>query len=95
MKNPDFSVSVNLDSLGVGDQLSPRVVEAIGSSLQTSLAIIKDRWQTEAQTKLNSSRSLYLMGLSFDSVVYPYDSPFSGAVILQGQLPNMLETGFS
>lgn len=91
----DLTVSVDLKSLGVDDQLSPQIVGAIESSLQTSLAIIRDRWQTEAQKKLQSSRPLYLQGLSFDSVVYPYDSSFSGAVILRGKLPNMLETGFS
>lgn len=90
-----FNVSVDLDSLGINDQLSPKVVGAIEASLQTSLAIIKDRWQTEAQRKLKSSRPLYLQGLSFDSVIYPYDSPFSGAVMLKGTLPNMLEKGFS
>lgn len=91
----DLTISVDLATLGVNDQLSPQIVGAIESSLQTSLAIIKDRWQTEAQKKLMSSRPLYLQGLSFDSVVYPYDNPFSGAVILKGKLPNMLETGFS
>lgn len=92
----EFSVSVNLESLGINDQLSPQIVNAVQSSLQTSLAIIRDKWQTEVQTKLNSTRPLYLQGLSFDSIVYPYgNDAFSGAVQLQGKFPNMLEQGFS
>lgn len=90
----DLTISVDLASLGLNDQLSPQIVGAIESSLQTSLAIIRDRWQTEVQNKLNSTRPLYLQGLSFDSVVYPYDTPLSGAVILRGKFPNMLEEGF-
>lgn len=93
---PDFTVSVDLSSLGINDQLSPQIVDAVQSSLQVSLAIIRDRWQTTVQNKLNSTRPLYLQGLSFDSIVYPYDNDsFSGAVQLQGKFPNMLETGFS
>lgn len=94
MSNPDFNISVDLSSLGVNDQLSPQVVKAIGASLQTSLALIKDKWQISIQNKLHSTRPLYLQGLGFDSIVYPYDSPFSGAVVLKGKLPNMLEKGF-
>lgn len=92
----DFNVKIDLASLGVNDQLSPQIVNAIQSSIQVSLAVIRDRWQTEVQNKLNSTRPLYLQGLSFDSIMYPYDNNvFSGAVQLQGKLPNMLETGFS
>lgn len=90
-----LNVSVSLDSLGLNDQLSPQVVNAIQSSIQTSLSLVKDRWQTEVQNKLNSTRPLYLMGLTFDSLQYPYDGDnFAGAVVLNGKFPNMLETGF-
>lgn len=91
-----LDISVKLSSLGVNDQLSPQVVNAVQSSLQASLAIIRDRWQTEVQNKLNSTRPLYLQGLSFDSIVYPYEnSSFVGAVQLNGKLPNMIEQGTS
>lgn len=90
-----FTVTVDLDTLGFNDQLSPKITSAVQSSIQTSLAIIRDRWQTEVQNKLNSTRPLYLMGLQWDSIQYPYENnAFSGAVILKGQFPNMLETGF-
>ena len=91
----DLVVTVNLDKLGISDQLSPQIVGAVQSSLQTSLAIVRDRWQQEVQNKLNSTRPLYLQGLQWDSVVYPYDgNAFSGAVVLNGKFPNMLESGF-
>lgn len=91
-----LNVTVDLGGLGIDDQLSPQIVGAIQSSMQTSLAIIRDRWQTSVQNKLNSTRPLYLMGLNFDSIQYPYENnAFSGAVVLRGQLPNMLEEGFS
>ena len=88
-------ISVNLDTLGINDQLSPQITAAIQSSIQTSLAIIRDRWSTDIQRKLMSSRPLYLQGLGFDSIVYPLGSDgFAGAVQLKGKFPNMLETGF-
>ena len=95
MSNPNFNVVIDLDTLGISDQLSPRIVDAVQGSIQTSLAVIRDRWQTEVQNKLNSTRPLYLMGLQWDSVQYPFENnAFSGAVVLKGQFPNMLEMGF-
>lgn len=92
----NLTVTVDLDKLGINDQLAPQVVNAVQSSIQASLAIIRDRWQTEVQNKLNSARPLYLQGLQWDSVMFPYDGDmFSGAVQLQGKFPNMLETGFT
>lgn len=91
----EFQISANLDDLGIHDQLSPMVVGAIQGAMQTSLALIRDRWQTTVQNKLNSTRPLYLMGLQMDSIQYPYQgSAFVGAVVLQGKFPNMLEKGF-
>ena len=88
-------ITVDIDGkIGVSDKLSPKIVGAIEGSIQTSLAIVKDRWQQLVQQKLNSARPLYLMGLNFDSIVYPYEETFSGAVILRGKLPNMFEQGF-
>lgn len=95
MASSDFTVSVDLGSLGVNDQLSPKIVEVVENSIRTSLALVRDRWQTEVQNTLTSARPLYLQGLQFDSVMYPYESPLSGAVVLKGNLPNMLESGFS
>lgn len=91
-----LNVTVDLNGLGINDQLSPQIVDAVQSSIQTSLAIVRDRWQHDVQDKLNSTRPLYLMGLNFDSIQYPYENNlFAGAVVLKGQFPNMLETGFS
>ena len=78
----NLTVTVDLDKLGINDQLAPQVVNAVQSSIQASLAIIRDRWQTEVQNKLNSTRPLYLQGLQWDSVMFPYDGDmFSGAVV--------------
>lgn len=79
------------------DQLvSQKATNAIQLSIRTSLALVKDKWQREVQKKLHSTIPLYLQGLDFNSVVYPYGNDvFSGAVILNGQFPNMLESGFA
>lgn len=91
-----MKITVSITSANLNDQLSAKISGAIQDSITTTLAIVKDRWQTEVQQKLNSSRPLYLMGLDFNSVVYPYgNNAFCGAVELHGKLPNMLETGFS
>ena len=90
-------IEINVQNYGltVNDLVAPQVVSAIQSAITTSLAVIKDKWQSEAQAKLNSTRPLYLMGLDFNSVIYPYGGDaFSGAVELQGKFPNMLESGF-
>ena len=89
----DYSIKLDIKSLGVDDLVSPKVVSAVESSIQTSLAIVKDRWQHEVQNKLNSTRPEYLRGLEF-GVHYPYGDHFCGAVILEGKFPNMLEKGF-
>lgn len=88
-----IDIKINLDSLGINDQLSPKIVQAVQTSIQGSLAIIRDKWQSEAQKKLHSTRPLYLQGLQFDSVQYPYKNNWTGVVQLTGKLPNMIETG--
>lgn len=90
-------VNISLDKYGLSpaDLASPQLANAIQASITTTLAVIKDRWQSEAQQKLHSTLPLYLMGLDFNSVVYPYGGDaFSGAVELHGKFPNMLEKGF-
>lgn len=85
-----FNITVDVSNLKINDQLSPSVATAIRGAIQSSLAIVRDRWQQEVQQKLKSSRMLYLQGLGFDSVVYPIDSDgFSGAVQLSGQGQNI------
>ena len=90
-----IDIRVDLEKMGISGQLTPVITGAIQGALQTSLAVVRDRWQTEVQNKLNSSRPLYLQGLQWDSVVYPYGNAFTGAVVLKGKFPNMLETGFT
>lgn len=89
-----FSINVNIDDLSLNDKISPVVVSAIQSSIQTSLALVRDKWQTEVQNKLKSTRPLYLQGLGFDSIIFPMNHGFAGAVRLNGKFPNMLENGF-
>ena len=92
------SINVDVTQFGItaSDIVKPAVSSAIQLAITSSLAVIKDKWQQEAQHKLNSTRPLYLMGLDFNSIVYPYDGEqFSGAVILRGELPNMIESGFN
>jgi len=95
-----MSVSLHIDldqnGLSIDDLLAPKIVGAVQSALVTSLAVVQDKWQSLAQQKLKSSRPLYLMGLDFNSVIYPFGGDsFSGAVELFGKFPNMLENGFS
>lgn len=90
-------VYVDVTRLGASldSQIGSAVAGALTTSIQNSLALIKDEWQRRAQSSLKSTLPLYLMGLDFNSVVYPYgNDPLSGAVILRGTLPNMLENGF-
>jgi hypothetical protein len=77
-------------------ELESKVEIAIEQAVVTTLNIVRDRWLREAQNKLNSTRTDYLMGLDFDSIEHPYlGDPFAGAVVLRGKWPNMLEKGFS
>lgn len=92
----NINIKVDLRDYNVQNQLEPRITEAVRSSLETSLAMVQDRWQQTAQQKLHSTIPLYLMGLDFKSIIYPYQGdPFTGAVELHGKFPNMLETGFA
>lgn len=95
MSTVDINIDVKLDS-DIDAVMLPLFNKAVESAIMTSLSLIKDRWQQQAQNKLNSTRTDYLLGLDFDSVVYPYNNnPFSGAVILRGKLANSLELGYS
>lgn len=89
-----INISVGIDGLGIADQLAPRIVGAVESAISTSLAIIRDHWVTEAQNKLRSTRTDYLMGLQFNSIQVPFDGPLTGAVVLLGDLPNSIERGY-
>lgn len=96
MSGKSLEFDIQRYGLTINDMLAPRIVSAIESAMTVSLAVIKDKWQSEAQQKLNSTRPLYLMGLDFNSIIYPYGGDsFAGAVELQGKFPNMLESGFS
>lgn len=91
------NINVNTSELGINldAMVGSAIASAVQVSIMNSLAVVKDEWQRRVQQKLNSTRPLYLMGLNFDSVVYPYgNDAFSGAVILKGKFPNMLEAGF-
>lgn len=91
-------ININVTTMGITlDQLvSQKATNAIQLAITTSLALVKDKWQSEVQHQLHSTIPLYLQGLDFNSVVYPFGNDvFSGAVVLNGQLPNMLESGFA
>lgn len=91
------NLNVNTSELGINldAMVGSTIASAIQTSIMNSLAVVKDEWQRRVQQKLNSTRPLYLMGLNFDSVVYPYgNDAFAGAVVLKGKFPNMLESGF-
>lgn len=88
-------VSVRLADMDVSLAMEPLFNQAVAEAINTTLLVIKDKWQQEAQNKLNSTRMDYLMGLNFDSIEYPFENdPFKGAVTLLGKWPNMLEQGF-
>lgn len=90
-----INIKPEILNTSLSGQLSPQIIGAIENSISTSLSLIRDRWQSEAQNKLMSTRAEYLLGLQFDSIVMPYDSPLSGAVVLKGKLPNMIENGWN
>lgn len=88
-------IRVELEA-NLSQDLTPIFNATVIHAINTTLLLVRDKWQQEAQKKLNSTRTDYLLGLSFDAIQYPYNNnPFSGAVVLQGKFPNMLETGFS
>lgn len=89
-----MDIRVDLGDVGFNDALSPGIVGAIEGAISTSLALIRDRWQTEAQNRLRSTRVDYLMGLQVGSIQQPYDEPLTGAVVLMGELPNAIEKGY-
>jgi len=83
------------DFLNIEGKLISALKTAIQEGIATSILVIRDRWYQEAQKLLKSSRTEYLLGLSSESIMYPYEGdPFVGAIFLQGELPNMLESGF-
>ena len=93
MANLTFRAGVS--SANLTGNITDPLENALRNSVQTSLSIIRDRWQREAQNKLKATRTDYLLGLSFNSIVYPLDSDgFIGSVQLDGKFPNMLESGF-
>lgn len=89
-------IQVHIKGLeGLSDSIMQGVNSAIYKSINDSLLVIRDSWQEKAQQKLNSTRADYLLGLSSDSIRYPFDNnPMVGAVVLMGKFPNMLEEGF-
>lgn len=92
-----MEINIDVSTLGISlDQMiGTKVANAVELSITTSLAVIKDEWQRRVQQELHSTIPLYLLGLDFNSVVYPFDNDaFAGAVVLTGKLPNMLESGF-
>ena len=90
------TIMVELSNYNISNQMKSGCDLAVKSAIQTSLSIIKDKWQLEAQRKLMSTRAQYLLGLDFQSIIYPYNGNYySGAVALRGTLPNMIEKGFS
>lgn len=71
--------------------------KVVGSAIQSTLAVVKDKWGREAQKKLHSTRQDYLRGLSFEkSLQYPLNGDYlTGAVSLIGETANALEKGYS
>jgi hypothetical protein len=91
----DINIHLEKYGLSVEEILTPKIASAVQSAIVVSLAVIKDRWQSEAQRKLHSTLQLYLLGLDYDSIMYPYEgNAFAGAIQLHGQFPNMLESGW-
>ena len=89
-------VRIDLTNVRIDQIYRPALDIAVKGALQTTLLVLKDEWQRQVQRKLRSTRNDYLLGLDFNSIQYPYNgNPFSGAVVLQGKWPNMLEHGFA
>ena len=91
-----LTFNVKVDNPNLTGRINDPIENALRNSVQTSLSLIKDRWQREAQNKLTTNRMDYLLGLNFNSTVYPLDSDgFSGSVQLVGEAANKIETGFT
>lgn len=91
-----FNFSATVNNGNITGRIADPLENALRNSVQTSLSIIRDRWQREAQNKLKTTRVNYLLGLDIDAIVYPLDpNGFIGKVELKGKLPNMVEKGFS
>lgn len=89
-------IVIHIDGSKFSDQVAPKLSGAIQNTMYSVLPYVKDKWTQGAQQKLHSSLPLYLQGFDIDSVQYPFEGdPFSGAVVLKGKLPSMLETGFN
>lgn len=91
-----MSIDIHFDIEGAGfnDVIAPQVVSAVEGAIGTSLNLIFNQWQASAQTTLHSTLPDYLMGLQATSIQQPYDDPLTGAVVLMGDLPNSIESGW-
>ena len=89
-----LTFTAKVDNPNLPEKITDPIENALRNSVQTSLSLIKDRWQREAQNKLKTNRMDYLLGLNFNSTVYPLDSDgFSGSIQLVGETANKIETG--
>lgn len=78
---------------GFSNVLNNQIQAAASASISSTLMAAKSKWEQIAQTKLNSTRADYLLGLNADnSITFP--DAFTGVLTLRGKWPNMLETGF-
>ena len=90
-------ITIELPANIINNISASLVCQSTQNALQTSLEAITTRWQQEARKKLKSTLPEYLLGLdAANSIVYPYNgNSMSGAVILRGKFPNMLEQGYA
>lgn len=79
----------------MNNRLNETLNKAVQISISDSMNMIKDKWQLEAQKKLKSTRSQYLMGLGMDLDNLYNTNILSAEIFLKGTLPNMTEKGYS
>lgn len=89
-------ITIDVKRYGVNaDGLTSDLHNAMQAALNTTLIVVRNEWMQQAQQELRSTRPIYLMGLQEkNSILASYNGkPLSGAIVLRGRLPNMLEEG--
>ena len=84
-----MKIELNIDDLINEFNLPTNTADYIvESSVEIVTQEIYRQWNLSAAKKLNSTRNVYLNGLSIVK-----NNPYSQTIFLTGQLPNMIEKG--
>lgn len=85
MISSKLSVVVEVESLMVENQLSPRITATIKNSIQSSIPVIQRQWEQELQS--TAHKRAFLQNLQFNSAIS--SNGLSGYLQMPGTFPNM------